>query len=66
MYMSCDCHVMIAGEDDNVVRLAYGKKSADFLKTISCPKHEFKTYPNVGHSASEPVSKWDERAGLYM
>lgn len=50
------CVYNYAGEADNMVKFEYGKLSADFLKSINCPKHDFKSYPNLGHSSDDPVS----------
>ena len=40
-----------------MVPFAFGKMSADHLKTLTTGNAEFKTYPGLGHSSSEQVCK---------
>jgi len=45
------CH----GEEDDLIRPQVAKDSADYMKNF-CPNHQWKLYPDFGHSSSEEVS----------
>ncbi|KAG9400976.1 acyl-protein thioesterase [Aphanomyces cochlioides] len=54
--------LMCHGEDDNVVRLEWAKKSLEVLKASGVSDTEFKLYPDMPHSACleelEDVQSW--------